>query len=102
MPQKYNPYKIIVDEEFLLNQTPSKQLLTSHSQNEEGEKQILSDKVQLWFNAEYFYSQMDRLYFASNDFSTMLESLGIRSAQLTVQEWSLLRQTLLMINTPES
>lgn len=36
---------------------------------EVNDKQIQSDNVQRWFTSEFFYSQMDRAYFAAHDFS---------------------------------
>ena len=72
MPQKYKPLQVIQDEEYILSQTPQKQKHLGHlsstgHQNSQDilEKQVQSDKVQRWFNAEYFYSQMDKAYFAS-------------------------------------
>ena len=53
------PTKVIMDEEFLLSQTSQKLKLQGHLNQkvtDDSQKQIQSDKVQRWFNAEYFYS----------------------------------------------
>mgnify|MGYP007102144100 CR=1 FL=1 len=67
VPSKFCLSQVIIDEEYLLSQTPSK---TKMSSTDSGEKPIASENVQRWFNAEYFYSQIDRAYFASSDFTT--------------------------------
>ena len=84
LPQKYNASQIIIDEEFLLSQTPQKSKILNSVQGQDMVlKQIQSDRVQRWFNAEYFYSQMDRAYYASEDFSRTLEMLDIGAAQMS-------------------
>lgn len=56
------------------------------------QRRILSAKVQRWFTAEYFYSQVDRAYFQRNGFLERLESLGIAGKRFTTKEWALLRK----------
>lgn len=103
LPQKYSASQIIVDEEFLLSQTPQKSKLLNQVQGQDMlAKQIQSDRVQRWFNAEYFYSQMDRAYYAHEDFSKTLELLDIGAASMSAKQWSLLRRVLLISKTSEA
>ena len=42
---------------------------------------------------------MDRAYFASVDFTNLLEAIGVGDALLSTKEWALLRQSLVLNNT---
>lgn len=59
------------------------------------QRRIHSARVQRWFTAEYFYSQVDRAYFQRNGFLEKLESLGIAGKRFTTKEWALLRRLVL-------
>ena len=54
-------------------------------------RRIHSARVQRWFTAEYFYSQVDRAYFQRCGFLERLEALGIAGKRFNVKEWALLR-----------
>lgn len=75
LPANCNPLTLIEDEEYLLSQT------ARPKQN--AKLTLESARVQRWFVAEYFYSQMDRAFFTSNDFARLLESLQIGNSELT-------------------
>lgn len=107
LPQKYCPYKIIEDEEFLLSQTPQKQkpvaagsghfnqMMYANGQGVHSkERQIHSPRVQSWFNCEYFYSQMDKAYFSANSFEKHLQVCGVGAARLSTKEWAVVRLAL--------
>jgi hypothetical protein len=58
------------------------------------DRQIQSSKAQAWFNCEYFYSQMDKAYFAFNSFERHLQNCGVGAALLTTKEWAVVRLAL--------
>jgi hypothetical protein len=83
---------MIEDEEFLLIQTPQK---TKPASGDGAEKRIKSPSAQRWFACEYFYSQMDKIFFVEQDFSLLLQKLGIGGARLSQRQWSVLRTAIL-------
>jgi len=64
-----NPYQLIEDEEYLLNQTVAKPKLLSTTGEVLNCVKLESLNVRRWFNCEYFYSSVDKAYFSSTDIS---------------------------------
>ena len=91
VPQKLNVHKIILDDEFQQSQTtPGKSQMSSSDE----ERVHLPPNVQRWFTSEFFYSQMDRVYFSCTDFNSILHEIGLGGVTLGTAEWQIVRKSV--------
>lgn len=56
--------------------------------------EIESIKARLWFIGEYFYCQIDRLYFSHCSFTNLLKNMGLSNILLSTEEWSMIRKRM--------
>ena len=83
-----DPYSVVVDEIVVLHNP-------QYGRSEQYQQITnISEKVKSWVQYEYFYSLLDKLYFARNELLDCLAALGINHRTFRRDEWILIRKAI--------